>query len=139
MLRISHGSVKQIVSNGKSQDTERKIPLIPITENIHKIISASPEKYATIFTILEETGLEGQELATTLAEAITMETVCMSTMTNTFQLPNNVVYLGSAITFPQNQKQARRAAQQLSLSVFPLLTNTFTVSVCECLCVWVCG
>ena len=43
---------------------ERKIPLIPTTENIYKIISATPTKYATIFTILEETGLEGQELAT---------------------------------------------------------------------------
>jgi integrase len=43
---------------------ERKIPLIPTTENIHKIISASPQKYATIFTILEETGLEAMELAT---------------------------------------------------------------------------
>jgi hypothetical protein len=37
---------------------ERKIPLIPTTENVHKIISASSRKYATIFTILEETGLE---------------------------------------------------------------------------------
>lgn len=31
---------------------ERKIPLIPTTENINKIISASTPKYATIFTIL---------------------------------------------------------------------------------------
>ena len=44
---------------------ERKIPLIPTTENIYKIISASNKKYATIFTILEETGLEGKELETT--------------------------------------------------------------------------
>jgi len=43
---------------------ERKTPLIPTTENIYKIISASSEKYATIFTILEETGLEGKELET---------------------------------------------------------------------------
>jgi integrase/recombinase XerD len=43
---------------------ERKIPLIPTTENINKIISASTEKYAIIFTILAETGLETQELAT---------------------------------------------------------------------------
>jgi len=44
---------------------ERKIPLIPTTANINKIISASSNKYATIFTILAETGLEGMELATT--------------------------------------------------------------------------
>jgi len=44
--------------------SERKIPLIPTTENIDKIISASSRKYATIFTILKETGLEGMELAT---------------------------------------------------------------------------
>ena len=44
---------------------ERKIPLIPTTANIDKIISASSKKYATIFTILKETGLEGHELATT--------------------------------------------------------------------------
>ena len=43
---------------------ERKIPLIPTTENINKIISASTAKYATIFTILAETGLEAHELAT---------------------------------------------------------------------------
>jgi hypothetical protein len=47
-----------------SYKTERKIPLIPTTENINKKISASPRKYATIFTILAETGLEAQELAT---------------------------------------------------------------------------
>jgi integrase len=44
---------------------ERKIPLIPTTENVHKIISACSKKYATLYTILEETGLETQELATT--------------------------------------------------------------------------
>jgi site-specific recombinase XerD len=43
---------------------ERKIPMIPTTENIDKIISASTKKYATIFTILKETGLEAHELAT---------------------------------------------------------------------------
>jgi integrase len=44
---------------------ERKIPLIPTTESINKIICASSRKYATIFRILEETGIEGRELATT--------------------------------------------------------------------------
>jgi site-specific recombinase XerD len=52
---------------------ERKIPLIPTTENIHKIISASSEKNATIYTILEETGLETQELATINRNAIDAE------------------------------------------------------------------
>lgn len=33
------------------------IPLIPKTDNINKIISASTPKFATIFTILAETGL----------------------------------------------------------------------------------
>jgi len=42
---------------------QRKIPLIPSSENVRKIISASSKKYATIFTILDETGLEEQELA----------------------------------------------------------------------------
>ena len=53
--------------------TERKIPLIPTTENINKIISASPQKYATIFTILAETGLEAQELATMQRKNIDIE------------------------------------------------------------------
>ena len=44
--------------------SERNIPLIPTTANINKIISASSRKYAVIFTILKETGLEGMELAT---------------------------------------------------------------------------
>ena len=52
---------------------ERKIPLIPTTENIHKIISACSPKYATIFKILEETGLEGQELAITNRQDIDAE------------------------------------------------------------------
>ena len=43
---------------------QRKIPLIPTSENVNKIISASTKKYATIFRILDETGLEGEELAT---------------------------------------------------------------------------
>jgi integrase len=43
---------------------ERKIPLIPTAENINKIISASTTRYAAIFTILAETGLEAHELAT---------------------------------------------------------------------------
>jgi integrase len=52
---------------------ERKVPLIPTTENIYKIISETSKKYATIFTILEETGLEGQELATTSRRDIDTE------------------------------------------------------------------
>jgi len=41
---------------------QRKIPLIPTNENVKKIISNASPKYATIFTILDETGLEGEEL-----------------------------------------------------------------------------
>jgi len=52
---------------------ERKIPLIPTTANIDKIISASTPKYATIFMILKETGLEGHELATTTRQYIDSE------------------------------------------------------------------
>ncbi|MCK4477370.1 tyrosine-type recombinase/integrase [Candidatus Bathyarchaeota archaeon] len=52
---------------------ERKIPIIPTTANIDKIISASTRKYATIFTILKETGLEGHELATTTRQHIDSE------------------------------------------------------------------
>jgi len=52
---------------------ERKIPLIPTTANVDKIISASTPKYATIFTILKETGLEGHELATTTRNHIDSE------------------------------------------------------------------
>jgi len=49
------------------------IPIIPTTANVTKIISASTRRYATIFTILEETGLEGQELATTNRKDIDAE------------------------------------------------------------------
>jgi site-specific recombinase XerD len=52
---------------------ERKIPLIPTTENINKIISASTRKYATIFTILAETGIEAHELVTTQRKDIDAE------------------------------------------------------------------
>jgi integrase len=43
---------------------ERKIPLIPTTEAVNKVIAACGPDYATIFTILAETGLEAHELAT---------------------------------------------------------------------------
>jgi len=52
---------------------ERKIPMIPTTENINKIIAASSRKYATIFTILTETGVEAHELATTQRKNIDPE------------------------------------------------------------------
>ena len=49
---------------------QRKIPLIPTSENVNKIISASTKKYATIFRILDETGLEGEELASMTRNSI---------------------------------------------------------------------
>lgn len=52
---------------------EPKIPLIPTTDNVNKIISASSNKYATIFTILTETGLEGHELEKTSRKSIDIE------------------------------------------------------------------
>jgi integrase len=38
------------------------IPIIPTTSQVNKIISASTIRYATIYTIMTETGVEGQEL-----------------------------------------------------------------------------
>ena len=52
---------------------KQKIPLIPTTENVNKIISATTKKYATIFTILAETGLEAHELSTVSRKDIDIE------------------------------------------------------------------
>ncbi len=52
---------------------QRKIPLIPSSENVNKIISASSKKYATIFRILDETGLEEQELRNITQKDIDIE------------------------------------------------------------------
>jgi len=52
---------------------EQNIPIIPTTANVNKIISASTKRYATIFTILTETGLEGQELHNTHKDNIDTE------------------------------------------------------------------
>jgi integrase len=41
---------------------ERKIPKIPMTEQLTKIISSSSRKYSTIFRILMETGVTPKEL-----------------------------------------------------------------------------
>jgi len=49
------------------------IPIIPTTENVNKIISASTKKFATIFTILAEIGAEGQELHNTPRTDIDLE------------------------------------------------------------------
>jgi integrase len=51
----------------------RKIPLIPSSENVNRIISASSKKYATIFRILDETGLEEQELRNVTRNDIDIE------------------------------------------------------------------
>jgi integrase len=48
--------------NAPNYKWEQKAPIIPTKENVTKIISASTRRYATIFTILAETGLEGEEL-----------------------------------------------------------------------------
>ena len=53
---------------------EWKIPLIPTTESIYQIISASSWKYSVIFTILEQTGVEGRELETVKRSAINVNT-----------------------------------------------------------------
>jgi len=66
-------TANEIEWNRPSYKWDRKIPLIPTTANIDKIISASTRKYATIFTILKETGLEGHELATTTRQHIDSE------------------------------------------------------------------
>jgi hypothetical protein len=52
---------------------EEGTPLIPTTENITKIISASSKRFATIFTILAETGAEGEELHKTHRNKIDAE------------------------------------------------------------------
>jgi integrase len=52
---------------------QRKIPLIPTTENVNKIISASSTKYAKIFRILDETGLEEQEIYSVTINDIDIE------------------------------------------------------------------
>ncbi len=53
--------------------TAEGTPIIPTTENVTKIISASTRRYATIFTILTETGAEGEELHKTHRNKIDTE------------------------------------------------------------------
>jgi len=57
---------------------EHKIPLVPTTKNVSKIISASTKKYATLFTILAETGLEAHELTTVTRRDIDIDTGIIS-------------------------------------------------------------
>ena len=52
---------------------EEEIPLIPTTENVQKIINSAGKDYATIFTILTETGAEGKELEKTPRKCIDTE------------------------------------------------------------------
>ena len=114
---------------------ERKIPIIPTTENINKIISASTPRYATIFTILTETGLEGHELATTQRKDIDTEqgiitaTGCKGHNSRSFKLKTQTAemlrtYLAKNTTnnpFPSSksmsemwQRARNRLAQTLS-------------------------
>ena len=41
---------------------ENHIPIIPTTTQVNKIISASTKRFATIFTLMTEIGIEGEEL-----------------------------------------------------------------------------
>ena len=52
---------------------DEKTPLIPTTENVGLIINNASQKYATIFTILAETGAEGKELQKTDRDHIDTE------------------------------------------------------------------
>jgi len=52
---------------------ERKMPKIPSTESLNKIISGSSKKYATIFKILMETGVMPHELANVKVRDIDLE------------------------------------------------------------------
>jgi integrase len=52
---------------------EEKTPLIPTTENVELIVNNASQKYATIFTILAETGAEGKELERTSRDDIDTE------------------------------------------------------------------
>jgi integrase len=53
--------------------SERKIPKIPTTEAINKIISIASKKYATIFKILMETGVMPYELSNVTLRDIDLE------------------------------------------------------------------
>ena len=52
---------------------EEKTPIIPTTENVELIVNNASQKYATIFTILAETGAEGKELERTSRDDIDTE------------------------------------------------------------------
>jgi len=58
-----YAKLNGLVWEKPSYKSERKIPKIPSTEALMKVISATPKKYATIFRILMETGLMPYELA----------------------------------------------------------------------------
>jgi len=52
---------------------ENPAQIIPTTEQVTKIISASSSKYSTIFTIMAETAAEGEELRQTPREQIDLD------------------------------------------------------------------
>jgi hypothetical protein len=57
---------------------EPKVPVIPNTENINKIINCSTQKFIPIFTILKETGIEGKELESIPSKQIDTENGILS-------------------------------------------------------------
>ncbi len=68
-----YASINNIYWNRPYFAYERKIPRIPTTLAIDKIISASSFKFGTIFKVLAETGAEGKELETVAKENIDQE------------------------------------------------------------------
>jgi integrase len=53
--------------------TEKPIQIIPTTDQVTKIIGASSSKYSTIFTIMSQTGAEGEELRQTPRDQIDLD------------------------------------------------------------------
>jgi len=67
------------------------------------------------------------EAVTTLEPAIIAERIGISTILNTHRLPINVVYLCSAITFPQ--KSISRGKQHLNTALFERTDCLFATSL----------
>lgn len=90
--------------------SENPKQIIPTTEQVTKIISASSSKYSTIYVIMAETAAEGEELRQTPREQIDLEQGVIS-LTGTKQ-HNNGIFRLKAKTADLLRKYAAKKTPQ---------------------------
>jgi integrase len=120
---------------------EQKIPKIPTTEQLTKIISCSSKKYSVIFKILMDTGVTPHELSTLSIKDIDLESGilnfqgCKGHSSRSFKLKADThamlkYYLSKFSKFPESYWMGRMWRQSRKLASIKLQDKSLTTIRC---------